>query len=134
MLMTLAATEKLPANFRRIRLELAREPRHPEGDARIGYSVLAPLDKDGRIDVETARAHKEECRVVRFHADREHEDGYLRRRPGGSWAFHYEFDDGGGDDDPGYRLGEHRFVHGEYVTIEEDEGVHTYRVARVEAL
>lgn len=132
--MTASAARKLPANFRRIRLELAREPRHPEGDADIGYSVLAPLDREGRLDVETAREYKEECRVVRFHTDREHEDGYLRRRPGGSWAFHYDFDDGGEDDDPAYRLGDHRFVQGEYVTIEEDEGVHTYRVVTVEPL
>lgn len=132
--MTGSAALKLPSNFRRIRLELAREPRHPEGDTHIGYSVLAPLDSEGRLDVETAREYKEECRVVRFHADREHEDGYLRRRPGGSWAFHYDFTDGGEDDDPAYRLGDHRFVFGEYVTIEEDEGTHTYRVARVEPL
>jgi hypothetical protein len=47
-------------------------------------------------------------------------------------VFHYEFEDGGEDDDPAYRLGDHRFVHGEYVTIDEDEGAHTYRVAQVE--
>jgi hypothetical protein len=132
--MTALAVESLPQNFRRIRLELAREPRHPEGDAQIGYTVLAPLDKEGRLDVETARTHKQDCRVVRFHAGRDHEDGYLRRRPGGSWAFHYDFDDGGEDDDPAYRLGDHRFVYGEYVTIIEDEGDHTYRVTKVEPL
>lgn len=132
--MTANATLDLPANFRSIRLELAREPRHPEGDPHIGYTVIAPLEKDGRLDIETARAHKEACRVVRFHAAREHEEGYLRRRPGGSWAFHYDFDDGGEDDDPAYRLGEHRFVYGEYVTIQEDEGEHTYRVTSVEPL
>jgi hypothetical protein len=128
------ATLDLPTNFRSIRLELAREPGHPEGDPHIGYTVVAPLEEDGRLDIETARAHKESCRVVRFHAAREHEEGYLRRRPGGSWAFHYDFDDGGEDDDPAYRLGEHRFVYGEYVTIQEDEGEHTYRVVSVEPL
>lgn len=128
------AADRLPENFRRIRFELAREPRHPEGDAHIGYTVLAPLDKDGRLDVETARLHKEDCRVMRFHAGRDDEDGYLRRRPGGSWAFHYDFDHGGEDDDPAYRLGDHRFVYGEYVTIVEDEGEHTYRVIKVEPL
>jgi len=132
--MTALAAERLPASFRRIRLELAREPHHPEGDARIGYVLLAPLDKDGKLEVETAREHREECRVVRFHEGREHEDGYLRRRPGGSWAFHYELDEGGEDDDPAFRLGDHRFVQGEYVTIDEDEGAHTYRVTRVERL
>ena len=132
--MTAAAAQTLPANFRRIRLELAREPRHPEGDARIGYTMIAPLDAEGRLDADTWRNFKQDCRVVRFHAVEDKEEGYLRRRPRGSWAFHYEFEDGGEDDDPAYRLGEHRFVDGEYVTVEEDEGVHTYRVAQVERL
>lgn len=130
--MTASAAQRLPANFRRIRLELAREAGHPEGDSHIGYIVLAPLDSDGRLDIETAREHREECRVTRFHAGRDRDEGYLRRRPGGSWAFHYDFEDGAEDDDPGYRLGDHRFVSGEYVTIQEDEGAHTYRVIKVE--
>jgi len=131
--MTAAAAQTLPANFRRIRLELAREPRHPEGDARIGYTVIAPLDAEGRLDAETWRRFKQECRVVRFRAvEDNNEEGYLRRRPGGSWAFHYDFEDGAEDDDPAYRLGDHRFIYGEYVTIEEDEGAHTYRVTSVE--
>ena len=131
--MTAAAAQTLPANFRRIRLELAREPRHPEGDARIGYTVIAPLDAEGRLDAETWRRFKQECRVVRFRAvEDNNEEGYLRRRPGGSWAFHYDFEEGAEDDDPAYRLGDHRFIYGEYVTIEEDEGAHTYRVTSVE--
>ena len=131
--MTATAQTRLPDTFRRIRLELAREPRHPEGDAHIGYSIIAPLDSEGRLDALTWRDFKQECRVVRFHAAGD-EDGYLRRRPGGSWAFHYEFEDGGEDDDPVYRLGDHRFVHGEYVTIDEDDAAHTYRVAKVDRL
>lgn len=132
--MTATAQTRLPDTFRRIRLELAREPRHPEGDSRIGYSIIAPLDGEGRLDAETWRDFKEQCRVVRFHAAADKEEGYLRRRPGGSWAFHYEFENGGEDDDPAYRLGDHRFLYGEYVTIEEDEGAHTYRVAKVDRL
>ncbi|MBS0384862.1 MAG: hypothetical protein JSS00_05890, partial [Proteobacteria bacterium] len=80
----------LPAQFRRIRLELAREPGHPEGEHGVGYTIVAPLKSDGRLDVETARAYREECIVIRFHAGVESERGYLRRRPGGSWSFHYD--------------------------------------------
>jgi hypothetical protein len=123
----------LPNTFRRIRLERAREPGHPEGDRRIGYTITAPLLADGRLDVETARAHRGECRVIRFHEGRDSDEGYLRRRPGGSWALHYDFDDGEDDDDPGYRLGDHRFVPGEYVTFIEDDAAHTYRVVSVTA-
>ena len=125
---------RLPATFRRIRLELAREPGHPEGDASIGYTVLAPLTKDGHLDVETANRHRHDCKVIRFHTGEESQEGYLRRRPGGSWAFHYDLSDQEEDDDPGYKFGEHRFAAGEYVTVMEDEGAHTYRVASVEPL
>lgn len=113
----------------RIRLERAREPGHPEGDAHIGYTLIAPLSADGRIDAEAWHEVRARCTVVRFGAG-QGETGVLRRRPGGSWAFHYET---GGipDDDAGYRFDAHRFVVGEYVTINEDEGAHTYRVAAV---
>jgi hypothetical protein len=124
----------LPASFRRIRLERAREPGLPDGDRRIGYWVLAPLDPEGRLDVAQARAHKRDCKVLRLRRDAEEEEGFLHRRPGGSWSFHYDFEDGGEDEDPGYRLGEHRFAEGEYVTIQEDDGAHTYRVAAVQPL
>lgn len=124
----------LPSGFRRIRLELAREPGHPEGARTIGYSVVAPLKDGGRLDAETARAFRDDCVVVRFHAGQEDQRGHLRRRPGGSWAFHYDLPSDEEDDDPAYRLDEHRFAPGEYVTIIEDEGEHTYRVAAVEKL
>ncbi|MES1201946.1 MAG: hypothetical protein ABUS57_10920 [Pseudomonadota bacterium] len=118
-------------HFYRIRLELAREPGRPEGAADVGYTIVAPLLPDGHLDAEAARAHRQECRVVRFHPGEEADVGYLRRRAGGAWVFHYDFADGSDDDDAAYRLGEHRFAPGEYVTIEEDEGAHTYRVITV---
>jgi hypothetical protein len=124
----------LPANFRRIRLELAREPDHPEGDPGIGYTLLAPLTSDGHLDIDSARYFREACKVVRFTRGEESEEGYLRRRPGGSWAFHYDLSDGAEDDDPGFRFERHRFVPGDYVTVMEDEGAHTYRVASVQPL
>lgn len=124
----------LPGNFRRIRLELAREPGHPEGDSGIGYTLLAPLGPDGSLDIESARHLRDKCKVIRFRRGEESEDGYLRRRPGGSWAFHYDFDDGAEDDDPAFKLERHRFNPGDYVTIMEDEGAHTYRVVSVQAV
>jgi hypothetical protein len=35
------------------------------------------------------------------------------------------------DDEPGYRLGSHRFVEGEYLSISEDDTMRTFRVANV---
>lgn len=127
-------SSKLPENFRRIRLELAREPGHPEGEHGTGYTLIAPLDSDGYLDADGVHSFREYCKVVRFKHGSESVDGYLRRRRGGSWAFHYDFADGGEDDDAGYRLGQHKFKVGEYVTVLEDEGAHTYRVASVERL
>lgn len=123
---------ELPVQFRRIRLTLAREPGHPAGDRDIGYTLLAPLNSEGRIDADIWRAHRDACHVTR-HRDQVTTVGRLRRRPGGSWAFHYETETVE-DDDAGYRLGEHRFAPGEYVTIKEDDGDHTYRVVSVRAV
>ena len=125
-------SQDLPANFRRVRLELAREKGHPEGDAGIGYTLLAPLNADGSLDVDTARNYRERCKVIRFKQGESSTEGYLCRRPGGSWAFHYELSDGREDDDPGVRFERHHFNIGDYVTILEDEGAHTYQVASVE--
>lgn len=124
----------LPGNFRRIRLELAREPGHPGGDSGIGYTVIAPLDADGLLDIDSARHFRERCKVIRFKRGEDAVEGYLRRRPGGWWAFHYDLADGAEDDDPAFRLERHRFNVGDYVTLMEDEGAHTYRVAAVDRL
>jgi hypothetical protein len=126
-------TTTLPRQFKRIRLVLAREPGHPEGSGAISYSLVAPLSSEGHIDANAWQAHKDDCRVVRSRPNQDPVIGHLRRRPGGSWAFHYELQ-GGEDDDPGYRFDQHRFVVGEYVTLIEDDGQHPYRVAAVEPL
>lgn len=49
----------LPAQFRRIRIELAREPGHPEGYAGVAYVVIAPLAADDRIGAGLWRGHRE---------------------------------------------------------------------------
>jgi hypothetical protein len=59
-------SRKLPDNFRAVRLHLAREPEHPEGDAQHGYDFLMPLKDDGCIDSKTYHAHPQACRVRRF--------------------------------------------------------------------
>ncbi|MBB5751171.1 hypothetical protein [Prosthecomicrobium pneumaticum] len=121
----------LPSSFRHIRLELARERGHPVGDPTHGYDLVAPLADDGTLDAETFRAHKAECRVRRFRPGEADAVGRLARRPGGQWFFDYEA--GEEDDETGFRLGEERFVVGEYVSIREDDDVmHTFQVITVE--
>jgi hypothetical protein len=127
---TIADAQKPPASFRKIRLELAREPAHPAGDAAFGYVLFAPLDKYGKIDAELWRAHRSLCRVTRFRPNGEEEIGHLVHRPGGLWKFHYDIE-GNEEDESGFRLGDELFVPGQYVSIKGDDGMHTYRVVSV---
>jgi hypothetical protein len=120
----------LPARFRQIRIELAREPDHPEGDADVAYVIIAPLNTDDRIDPTLWREHREACRIARLRPDREDDHGYLVHRQGGAWAFHYEKT----PDEIGFHFADERFVSGEYVSINEDGKLHSYRVASVNRL
>ncbi len=122
----------LPHSFRQIRLELAREPGHPEGDHGIAYMMLAPLDAEGRIDAQLWQKHREACRVARLRPGAEDERGHLVRR-GGSWAFTYDVA-GASPDELGYHFSNERFVPGEYVSIKEVDGFHAFRVAAVAPL
>jgi hypothetical protein len=125
--------DTLPEGFWRVRLNLAREAVHPEGSRAIGYELIIPLTREGKIDVAAWREHREYCRLVHFRADEENEAGHMVRRPGGSWAFHYDIH-GDEEDAAGYHFQNERFVTGEYVSIREVDGMHTYIVAAVEKL
>jgi hypothetical protein len=117
----------LPLQFRKVRLELAREPGHPEGASDQGYDLLVPLDNEGRLDAGVWRTHRDSTRVRRFRAGEADQIGKLSRRPGGSWYFDYEV--GTDDDESGFRFGDEKFVPGEYVSIREADGdMRTFRV------
>jgi hypothetical protein len=121
----------LPAQFRHIRIELAREPGHPEGDTAFAYVIVAPLDNNDRIDAQLWRTHREACRIARLRPDQEDALGQLVHRPGGGWTFHY---DAGMPDEFGVHFADERFVLGEYVSIKEAGKTHTYRVVVVSHL
>lgn len=115
-------------------MELAREPGHPGGSSATGYDLLAPLDAEDRLSPEVWRKHKDKCRVHRFREGENDEIGLLARRPGGEWFFDYD-PDSSDDDEAGHRLGDERFVIGEYVSIRDEDGhMHTYRVVSVRPL
>ena len=122
--------QDLTPNFRTIRLLLAREKSHPEGDREEGYDVLAPLTNEGRLNADEWKSHKGFCRVRRFRTGEDDLIGRLRRKPGGQWYFDYA--EGDRDDEVGFHLGDERFVTGEYVSITRNGAMHTYQVARVE--
>jgi hypothetical protein len=120
----------LPAQFRQIRLVLAREPGHPEGDAEVAYVIVAPLDPEDRLDAKLWRKYRDACRIVRQRPGQHDQHGYLVQRPGGGWAIHYHGETNH-PDEVGYHFANERFIVGEYVSINEGGKMHTYRVSSV---
>ena len=120
----------LTPKFRHVRLLLAREKGHPDGDREEGYDILVPLETEGHLDPAEWEKHQDACRVRHFRHGADDRIGRLRRKPGGQWYFDYA--EGDRDDEVGFRLGEERFVTGEYISVSSGGAMHTYRVARVE--
>lgn len=125
---------QLPHAFKRVRLELARSKEFPNGSTNHGYELVAPLDRDGHIDVGFWQQHRENCRVKRFWGNGE-EIGYLSHKPGGPeharWVFDYP-PIAQHKDEYGYRFGAHAFRFDGYVSIYDDAGdIHTFRVVSV---
>jgi hypothetical protein len=120
----------------RITLHLARSPAFPDGSARQGYEIVAPLDGERHLDAKAWLDQREACTVRRFW-DGEEREGMLLHRPGGAdgatWLIDYD-EDTSDDDEPGYRLNLHAFARGEYVTLTDHEGEHTFRIVDVEPL
>ena len=123
----------LPAQFRQIRIVLAREAGHPEGDDEVAYIFVAPVDAEGRIDQKLWRAHREACRVARQRPNEEDQLGHLVCHAGETWGFHYD-DETRQPDDVGFHFADERFDVGEYVSINERGRMHTYRVTTVSHL
>jgi hypothetical protein len=113
-------------------MRMARNPgtEFAGGDDHRGYSLVAPLTADARLDAAAYAKIREACVVRRFAPDEDPADGHLTRR-GARWFFDYD-DTDELDDEPVYRLGDHRFAVGEYVTITDEDGRPlTYKVVDV---
>jgi hypothetical protein len=115
----------------RIVMRLARNPgtEFADGDDHRGYTLVAPLTPDGKFDEAEYRKHRAQCVVRRFAPDEDPQGGLLAHR-GGRWFFDYGDQDE--TEEPLYRLGEHRFAVGEYVSITDEDGrLLTYKVTDV---
>ncbi|MGZ8364071.1 MAG: hypothetical protein ACXW3D_09090 [Caulobacteraceae bacterium] len=116
----------------RIVMRLARNPgtEFAGGDDNRGYVLCAPLTADGGFDEASYARLKGDCTVRRFAPDEDAAEGMLKRK-GERWFFDYDEEDTA-DDEPAYRLGEHRFAVGEYVTVTDEDGRPlTYKVTEV---
>jgi hypothetical protein len=121
--------------LKQIRIELARDHDFPNGSNLCGYEFVAPIDSGGRMVVDAWRENRAACRVTRFWEGEKPEIGHLVRKPGGSWAFHYDVFGDADDDETGYRFGHEKFTVGEYVSIREhDDKMRTFRVVSVQNL
>jgi hypothetical protein len=123
------------ARLRKITLHLARSKEFPDGSIRHGYEFVAPLDKDGHIDAEGWRSQRNACIVHRFWSSETRQRGLLVHKAGGAkgarWGFDYDMASDA-DDEAGFRFGDHAFAVGEYVSINDAEGVmHTFTVVSV---
>jgi hypothetical protein len=125
------------AHLKKITLHLARTREHPDGSARHGYEIFAPLTADGHIDADAWKAVRARCFVHRFWGSEPTERGLLVHRPGGvkgaTWSIDYDHTTDA-DDEDGFRFGDHVFQPGEYVSIRDAEGeMQTFRIASVAA-
>lgn len=123
--------------LKKIRLELARTPNHPEGSSNYGYEFVAPLDAAGHIDLDGYHHNRKRCTVHRFWAGQPDEHGLLHHTRGGTrggrWVFDY--DDDSDDDEPLFKLDRHVFAEGEYLSITEHDGVQrTFRIAWIKPI
>ena len=90
--------------------------------------------QSGKIDVNEFHTLKTKCRVRRFRKDEDDDIGHLIRKPGGSWAFHYDIRSDAEDDESGYRFGDHVFKLGEYCSVREEDALIPYQVKHIEVL
>jgi len=123
----------LPANFRRVWLELALDKRGYEQSGSIGYILVVPLREDDRIDVALWRQYHEFCGVIRLRPKQPDDVGHLVRKPEGIWAFRYDVTGGPGDE-TAYNIVSDHFVTGGHTSICDDTGLHLYEVASIEPI
>jgi hypothetical protein len=121
--------------LKKVTLNAARSKEFPEGSIRHGYVFLAPLTETGRIDVEAWKTRRGECFVHRFWGGEAPQRGLLVHRPGGrggsTWAFDYGSFAAADEEEEGYRLGDHEFRVGEYVSIREEGELKPFKVVAV---
>jgi hypothetical protein len=107
------------------RLELAPSQDFPKGSTSHGYEIVAPINKDGRIDASTWSGLQDKCRTVRFWGEAPKEEGLLRHA-GTAWRFDKTDN---ATSKPFFDLDKLTLLPGAYVSIAGDDGIQrTFRV------
>jgi hypothetical protein len=127
-------TTEIPVHniFKIIHLDLAREPGHPEGSVEDRYTLVLPLDQEGRIDTDYCRSFPDLCRVAHVSFQGGVHRGMVRRESDGTWAFDYG--DADSEDEAGFRFSHERFAPGEYVSVIRHGQAHPYKVISLQPL
>ena len=107
------------AEWKLVRLELARTADYPEGSSDRAYVLRLPLDEDGLIYEAAIAFHPELATVRRSWPNERDRKGYLVKKPNG-WAFSYALGDD--DDEAIYHLEFHPIRLGDYITLTESDG------------
>jgi len=116
-----------------MKLVLGRCDDYPQGSLAHGYDIVAPLTPDGHLDEAAWRAAKQKSRVRRFWQGEPDELGTIIHTRHRTWAFSYK--PGEDDDEPVFKLEDHRFAEGKYITIRGHDGeASTFLVAEVHSL
>ena len=124
----------IPAHqvFKIIHLDLAREPGHPQGSALDRYTLILPLDDEGRIEPDYCRSFPDLCRVAHVSIGGGVHRGLVKHETDGTWAFDYG--DADSEDEAGFRFSDERFTPGEYVSVIRDGQAHPYKVISLQPL
>lgn len=101
-------------------LRLAGNPGFSYGDSTQGHVVIVPLDHDKCLNAGARRRKRRACRMIQFKLGEETTADRWLWQNGSRWFFHCD-DPREGADEPGYRLREHRWIPGAYVTVDEGE-------------
>lgn len=116
-----------------VRMTLARDPEFPSGSHAHGYDLVIPLDDKMMLDTAEWGLRENECHVTRFWQGETTRHGMLKHR-GRKWFLDYE-PARNDDDEPFFKLEQHSFKEGEYLTVTEADGKdRTFKIGKARLL
>lgn len=112
-----------------VRLELARTPGYPEGSPEHAFLVRLPIGENGAVQADLLKQPLMQPSVRRIWPGESEKTGVIIPKDDG-WVFSYE--PGDDDDEPLFRLNDHKLKMGDYLTIFEQGEALPFKVVCVE--